>query len=248
MWLTETYDNILFAMNTHSFGGYFMWSPGAYIADGRVPLPRPPIGTEEYFFAASADILDRIKAYRGTVVHPGRTGPVIDVLYSAAGNSGDEHYYTDDLEGPDIYAWDFEVGADLWDGEEWESPGFFWPDFETEGFHQAMEFSNGWIGMMEVALEFSQDDQAPSSSINVDQRGWYSGPVDVVFTTSEAATIHYTLDMSKPTLDSPTLERDGLRDGAAPLEITETTVLRWFAVDETGNQEKPHRVRIKIRD
>ena len=32
VWLTEKYPNIKFAMNTHSYGGYFMWPPGAYKA------------------------------------------------------------------------------------------------------------------------------------------------------------------------------------------------------------------------
>lgn len=241
VWLTETYPNIKFAMNTHSFGGYFMWSPGAYQPD-RTPLPRPDLATEQYFFAASETILSRIKEFRGTVVWPGRTGPVVDVLYSAAGNSGDEHYYDDALTNdPEIYAWDFEVGVPLWDSEaqRWdeEATGFFWPDFETEGFHQAMEFANGWYGILEVARAYALDDKAPESTNNVDGEGTYSGPVDVFFQSTEPATIYYTIDGSRPTWDSPTVHQDGVRGGAAPVTLTETTVLQWFAVDEAGNVE-----------
>jgi Zinc carboxypeptidase/Chitobiase/beta-hexosaminidase C-terminal domain len=242
VWLTETFPNIEFAMNTHSFGGYFMWSPAAYTPD-RTTLPRPDLATEDYFFAASETILSRIKQFRGTVVWPGRTGPVVDVLYSAAGNSGDEHYYDDALTNdPDIYAWDFEVGVPLWDEDtqRWDenATGFFWPDFETEGFAQAMEFANGWYGILEVARRFAHDNVAPDSVANVDGRGVYTGPVDVFFETSEPATVYYTTDGSRPTFDSPTVLQDGIRGGAAPVVLTEpVTVLQWFSVDQAGNVE-----------
>jgi hypothetical protein len=242
IWLTENFPNIKFAMNTHSYGGYFMWSPAAYRPD-RTTLPRPDLATEDYFFSASETILSRIKEFRGTVVWPGRTGPVVDVLYSAAGNSGDEHFY-DDAQStePDIYAWDFEVGVPLWDEttQTWDTTagGMFWPDFETEGFHQAMEFANGWYGILEVAREFSLDDEAPESTNNVDGRRVHKGPVDVFFETSEPATVYYTLDRSRPTWDSPTVEQDGIRGGAAPVTISKRrTLLQWFSVDEAGNVE-----------
>jgi hypothetical protein len=51
-------------------------------------------------------VLDRIKSYRGTAVLPSRTGPVADVLYSAARNSADEAYYNHGIIG-----YDFELGA-----------------------------------------------------------------------------------------------------------------------------------------
>lgn len=242
VWLAETYPNIKFAMNTHSFGGYFMWSPGSYTPD-RTTLPRPDLATEEYFFSASETILSRIKEFRGTVVWPGRTGPVIDVLYSAAGNSGDEFFYDEELSNdPEVYAWDFEVGVPLWNDTtgRWDTSagGLFWPDFETEGFKQAMEFANGWYGILEVAREYSLDEQAPRSRANVDERGVYDGPVDVFFDTSEPATVYYTLDGSRPTWDSPTVEQDGVRGGAAPVRVSEDrTLLQWFSVDEAGNVE-----------
>lgn len=242
IWLTDNFPNIKFAMNTHSFGGYFMWSPAAYLPD-RTTLPRPDLATEQYFFQASETILSRIKEFRGTVVWPGRTGPVVDVLYSAAGNSGDEHFYDDAVsDEPDIYAWDFEVGAPLWDEttQRWDTSagGYFWPDFETEGFQQAMEFANGWYGILEVARGYATDDEAPTSEANVDERGVYDGPVDVFFQTSEAAEIYYTIDGSRPDWDSPTVQQDGVRGGPAPVRITENrTKLQWFAVDEAGNIE-----------
>ena len=236
-WLMDEYPNITFAMNTHSFGGYFMWSPGAYRPD-RTPLPRPDLGVESYFFDASRTILERIEEHRGTVVHPGRTGPVVDVLYSAAGNSGDEHYYDNALTpDPEVYAWDFEVGADQWTGSGWVSPGYFWPDFETEGFDQAMEFASGFIGMLEVAAAW-QADETPPAARPTPRGGAFSEPVTVVFDTTEPATIHYTLDGSRPTTSSPTVDSGALRSTTPVLRLDTTTTVRWLAVDASGNASK----------
>jgi hypothetical protein len=65
------------------------------------------IGVEKYFFAAGDRILNRIKEHRNTAILPERTGPVADVLYSAGGNSADEHWYN-----RDVIAYSFETGAD----------------------------------------------------------------------------------------------------------------------------------------
>jgi hypothetical protein len=240
-WIVEEYDNIRFAMNTHSHGGYFMWSPGAYIEEGRIPLPRPSLAVEDYFFEASEHILGRIRAHRDTVIHPGRTGPVIDVLYSAAGNSADDHFYFDqERRDPEIFAWNFEVGAQRWTGSEWASQGFQ-PDFATEGFPEAMEFANGMIGFLEVANAYANDDDRPRSKVNVRDGHRYRAPVDVVFTVDEPATIYYTTDGSRPDFDSPTLERVEFRDHAETIRITETTTLKWFSVDMAGNVERGYR-------
>ena len=67
------------------------------------------IGVEKYFFAAGDRILNRIKEVRNTAILPERTGPIADVLYSAAGNSADEHWYN-----RDVIAYSFETGADLY--------------------------------------------------------------------------------------------------------------------------------------
>ena len=68
-----------------------MWAPGSYKNDGfRTTAPAPNIGIEKYFFQAGEKILKRIKDSRGTVILPERTGPIADVLYSAAGNSADD--------------------------------------------------------------------------------------------------------------------------------------------------------------
>ena len=65
------------------------------------------IGVEKYFFQAGDRILNRIKEVRNTAILPERTGPIADVLYSAAGNSADEHWYN-----RGVIAYSFETGAD----------------------------------------------------------------------------------------------------------------------------------------
>jgi hypothetical protein len=110
LWIADTYDNVKFSNNIHSFGGYFMWAPGAYLPDrSEGELVHANIGVEKYFFAAGDQILNRIKEHRNTAILPERTGPIADVLYSAGGNSADEHWYE-----RDVIAYSFETGADLY--------------------------------------------------------------------------------------------------------------------------------------
>jgi hypothetical protein len=255
-WVVEEYENIRFSMNIHTHGGYFMWAPGTYANPGRVPAPRPTLGIEDFFFDASETILGRIAEHRGTVIEPGRTGPIIDVLYSAAGNSADAFYYNGLDRGAPIFGWSFEAGANIYNTEtgSWQSPGGFFPVFMDEGWNQSMEFANGIYGMLEVALDFEFDDEAPTTTPNVRGDVNYSGPADVLFDSDEAATIHYTTDGSEPTTSSPTVQRyladthptGGARDGADPIRLTETTTLRWFGVDAAGNEEDARELTVYI--
>ena len=108
LWIADTFKNIKFSNNIHSFGGYFMWAPGAYLPDrGEGDAVHANIGVEKYFFEAGDRILNRIKEVRNTAILPERTGPIADVLYSAAGNSADEHWYN-----RGVIAYSFETGAD----------------------------------------------------------------------------------------------------------------------------------------
>jgi hypothetical protein len=108
LWIADKFKNIKFSNNIHSFGGYFMWAPGTYLPDrSEGDAVHANIGVEKYFFAAGDRILNRIKEIRNTVILPERTGPIADVLYSAAGNSADEHWYN-----RGVIAYSFETGAD----------------------------------------------------------------------------------------------------------------------------------------
>ncbi|WP_344369755.1 M14 family metallopeptidase [Agromyces tropicus] len=222
-WIASTYSNIDFAMNIHSSGNYFMWSPGAYSMPGRITLPRPSFGTEQYFYESSERILSAIKEWRGLSVTPARTGPIADVLYSAAGNSGDQLWYVHD-----IYAWNFEVGTS------------FQPEW-SEAFDEMMEFSNGVVELYQVAKDWSDDRTKPRSWLTQPGSSPYSGPVAVGFDATEPVTIHYTLDGSNPTYSSPVYESAGIREGGEAILIDATTTVKWFSVDESGNVERNYK-------
>ena len=137
---------------------------------------------------------------------PGRTGPVADVLYSAAGNSADEHWYN-----RGIFGWDFEVGADLWDPEK--ATGTAWASSppSPRGFQEAMEFSNGLVGLFEVASAHGNDVKPPTTTLVLTDEVSSSA-------ASEPVSIHYTLDGSASAtphrwLVRPAAGRGGRRPG-----------------------------------
>jgi hypothetical protein len=247
VWIQNSYPNIKFAMNVHSYGGYFMWPPGAYKTQGRVTLPYPSYGTQEYFQQTADTVLDRIKGYRGTVVLPSRTGPVADVLYSAAGNSADEAWYNHGIVG-----YDFEIGTDRFSDSDACTPAGtatternclgavgFQPDYATEGHEEGMEFANGNYALLESALDY-QDDTTPPTVTPVSSTGSDLSPssYSVTFDQSEAADIYYTTDGSTPTTSSAHYQPSRPRGLPTPIPIVGTTTLRWLAVDFKGNRSK----------
>jgi hypothetical protein len=147
----KAHSNIRFVMNVHSYGGYFMWPPGAYAMPGRVTLPRPAAEEAAFFQASAKRIVGAIASSRGTVTWPSQTGPVADVLYSAAGNSADELYYE-----LGIFAWDFEIGNDRWNPStgEWEGVGFQ-PPF-PEAHAESQEYAEGLVELLNVARDYEQ--------------------------------------------------------------------------------------------
>ncbi len=146
--LASAHPNIKFVMNVHSYGGYFMWPPGAYKAEGRITLPRPSIEEAAFFMASARRIVGAIASSRETVTWPAYTGPVADVLYSAAGNSADELYYNLGID-----AWDFEIGNDRWNDatQEWEGVGFQ-PPFD-EAHAESQEYADGLLELVRIAKE-----------------------------------------------------------------------------------------------
>ncbi|HWK24963.1 MAG TPA: M14 family zinc carboxypeptidase [Solirubrobacter sp.] len=227
-WIQSTFSNIKFANNIHSYGGYFMWPPGAYKTVGRETLPYASYGTNQFFDATAARVLDRIQRYRKTTVLPSRTGPVADVLYSAAGNSADEAYYNHGIIG-----YDFEIGVDRFTGTNANgNPTFsttgFTPAYANEGHDEGMEFADGNIGMLEAALDYSRDDSPP-----VVTPKWTptDSGVDLTFDQDEPADIYYTLDGSTPTEQSTHYQPEGPRQRVQAVHLAFPATLKWISYD-----------------
>ncbi|MCE0488159.1 M14 family metallopeptidase [Ornithinimicrobium sediminis] len=228
-WIASTNPNIKFAMNLHSSGNYFMWSPGAYALPGRVTAPRPSLEEEGFFWGSSSRILTEIKRHRGLSVTPARTGPIVDVLYSAAGNSGDMLWYKHG-----IYAWNFEVGRSF-------QPPFTNEDPTGASAHdESQEYANGLVELLRVAYDFGKDKQRPTSSLEV-MPSTEPGMVDVEFEVSEPAAVFYTTDGSTPTFESEMYASAGVREDGETLTVAEGTRIHWFSVDSAGNVERNYR-------
>ncbi len=240
-WVQSTFSNIKFANNIHSYGGYFMWPPGSYSNTGRVTLPYASAGTNQFFDQTAATTLERIQSYRHTTVLPARTGPVADVLYSAAGNSADEAYYSHGIIG-----YDFEIGVDRFvttgnctgpgavvnmNSSQCVAPVGFTPPYNSEGHDEGQEFANGNIGLLTAALAYAQDTSPPKVGAVLTPSG--SG-LDLTFTQDEPADIYYTTDGSTPTTSSPHYQPAGPRQRQQPVHLAGEVPLKWFAVDIKG--------------
>lgn len=223
--IAEQFPNITHAINVHSYGGYFMWSPGAYKAEGRETLPVPTPEVAEEFMDAAQRIVGAISDHRGTMTWPSNTGPVVDVLYSAAGNSGDHLFYEHD-----IYAWDFEVGNDLWNEEaqRWEGVGFQ-PPFE-EAHAESQEYAAGLVELARIAA-----DEAPVHRLSGEDR--YTTAIDIgqqAFPDSQTAVLVSGAEASMA---------DGLVAGPlgydleAPVLLTRPDLLPQAVVQELTDRE-----------
>jgi hypothetical protein len=238
IWLAERYPNIKFFMSVHSNGGQLFWQPGAYIAEGRITTPRPPLRDEAYYWQAAERILSQVRAHRETVVTPENVGGSSDVLYSSAGNVREDLYHN-----YGIYAFGWEVGGSVYNPDTGEfQEGSFQPPWVgipdlVSGHSETMEYTNGIMEMFRIAKEWGQDTRRPTSEL-VPGHGTYPGPVDVVFETSEPASVYYTTDGSRPTLESLRYKATEFREPGETFHVTETTTFKWFSVDTAGNVER----------
>jgi hypothetical protein len=239
IWIQNTFKNIKFSNNIHSSGGYFMWVPGSYTPK-RETLPYPDYGTLNFFDQTASHVLAGIKAHRGTAILPQKTGPVIDVLYSAAGNSADQAWYVNHIVG-----YDFEIGDthynDTGSGPATCSPGQQ-PPFGAnptntclsgEGNAEGQEFASGNYGLLQSALDYQNDTAAPVVGTDVTSDG--KGTYTVKFTSNEASSIYYTTDGSTPTTASTEWAPPRARALPLPLDLAPKTKLQWIAKDFKGN-------------
>ena len=161
---------------------------------------------------------------------PARTGPVADVLYSAAGNSADEAYYTHDIIG-----YDFEIGVDRFtgavraDGTPVVSQTGFTPPYTSEGHDEGQEFANGNIGLLTAALGYEQDSTAPVVTPKIVSNP--NGGLDLTFDQSEPADIYYTLDGSTPTRESTAYAPAGPRQRVQAVHLDGPVTLKWISYD-----------------
>ena len=220
--LESTYPNIRFSMNIHTSGGYFMWSPASYKTVNREALPYPSKGWQEEFWAAAHKTVSAIETYRGTAVTPDRTGSVVDVLYSAAGNSSDEAWYN-----KNIIAYDFECGVRQFSptstSNSGSDPGFT-PTFATEGRAEGQEFADGMYGLMSSALDYQNDTTPPVVTTSVPSGTVSQTPISLVFNENEPSDTYYTTDGSTPTTASTQYQLAGFREQeGATLTFTHNT-------------------------
>ncbi|MDA0180203.1 M14 family metallopeptidase [Solirubrobacter phytolaccae] len=238
IWLVENNRNIKFMMSVHSNGGQLFWQPGAYIADGRITTPRPPLGHESFYWQSANRILSQVRATsRQTVVTPENVGGSSDVLYSSAGNVREDMYFN-----YGIFAFGWEVGGSVynpatgnWQGGSFQPPWVGQPDL-VSGHSETMEYSNGIIEMFRIAADFGRD-KAPATSSLLPGGRQYDSPTGMRFETSEPATVYYTTDGTRPTLQSPRYKQTEFREPGETLWVDKTTTFKWFSVDAAGNVE-----------
>ena len=154
-------------MSVHSNGGQLFWQPGAYIANGRITTPRPPLGHESFYWQSANRILSQVRATpRQTVVTPENVGGSSDVLYSSAGNVREDMYFN-----YGIFAFGWEVGGSVYnpatgnfqDGS-FQPPWVGTPDL-VSGHSETMEYSNGVIEMFRIAADFGRDKTPATSTL-----------------------------------------------------------------------------------
>ncbi len=132
---------------------------------------------------------------------------------------------------------DHAIGEQVNGGTAASGVGFF-PNYTAEGQHEANEFANGNYGLLEAALAYAQDKEDPLVRMTGD-RVSSGDPIRTTFEyVNEPSVIHYTVDGSMPTFESPKWDRQGLRRPGEVFEFSENTTVRWLALDLAGNTSR----------
>ena len=110
----------------------------------------------------------------------------------------------------------------------------FQPDYAREGKFEALEFSAGNVGLLESAYEYHVDKQPPR--VKMTNGGFNRGPVYTTFQyVNEPSVIRYTLDGTKPDLNSTLWDSSGTREPGQVFYVTSDTLFKWMATDIKGN-------------
>ena len=71
-----------------------------------------------------------------------------------------------------------------------------------------MEYANGVMEMFRIASDFGKDKTGATSTLTPGNGTQSDSPIGVRFDTNEPATVYYTTDGSRPTLQSHALQPD----------------------------------------
>ena len=251
-WVMSTFPNIRFAGNVSTW-------PTAVLVTGRVPGARPDHPARSQ--PRHAGVLPEhgpgrrwgVNDYRGTTIGADRVDAGVDVQGSEAGNSTDEAFYN-----RGIFALDIGTGVPRQTsttsaaviatgvqpcfagvgtgGGQGQCPAD--GPLVNQGFDESMEFADGAYALFRAALDYANDTTAPTVATTVTRPAGTNTAV-VNFTADDVTDVYYTTDGSTPGFAS-TLWTAPVRGAPrAPLTLTQTTTVRWIAVDVKGNTSAP---------
>ena len=164
--LVQKNRNIKFMMSVHSNGGQLFWQPGAYIANGRITTPRPPLGTRRSTGSRPAASSRRSRR-SGRRSSPPRTSAARPTCcIPRAGNVREELYFN-----YGVYAFGWEVGGSVYNKATGQfEEGSFQPPWVGDpdivsGHSETMEYANGVMEMFRIAADWGMDKTAATSTL-----------------------------------------------------------------------------------